>query len=810
MSSGTEYGQCEKIHLHEDERAVGEHAHAENTEIDSPTVLEVRDMCCPTESDMIETALRDVAGVTRVTADLMRRQIRIEHEGVAEDTLLGAARRSGFEVRMAAVKVKSDGRLTSSTIQIQEMDCPTEEALIRKRLGPADGVASLSFNLLQRQLTVLHAPGRLPDVLHALKELGMSGSVEPQAGEQASAAPTPEAKATYWKLAAGGAAAMGAEALAYAYGDNFWGVVILAVLAISLTGVSTYRKGWVALRQHNLNINALMSVAVSGAILIGKWPEAAMVMVLFALAEMIEAKSLDRARHAIEGLMAVAPDMATVKTGDEWQSVAAAEVEIGAVVRVRPGERIALDGQAVLGTSFIDQSPITGESVPVEKAVGDSVFAGTINQTGEFEFRVTARASNSTLARIVRAVHEAQATKAPTQRFVDTFATVYTPVVFAIAVAVAVLPPLFLGGDWLMWVYRALVMLVIACPCALVISTPVTVVSGLTAAARSGILVKGGLYLEQGHRLSVLALDKTGTLTQGRPVVTDVIALNGAEEAQVRIAAALAGRSDHPVSKAISNYAKGRSELPVVSDFKALGGLGVEGVVAGVAYRLGNHRLVEDSNACSPALETRLEALETQGKTVIVLLRNNQALAIFAIADAVRPESREAIAQIEHLGIRAVMLTGDNQHTAEAIAAQVGIRDVRSELLPEQKLAAIVQLAADGQSVGMVGDGINDAPALAKANIGFAMGAAGTDTAIETADVALMDDDPRKLATFVRLSKATRSVLWQNITLALGIKAVFLILAIAGQATLWMAVFADMGASLIVVLNGLRLLRRVN
>lgn len=545
-----------------------------------------------------------------------------------------------------------------------------------------------------------------------------------------------------------------------------------------------------------------------------------MVMVLFAIAETIEDKSLDRARRAVEGLMAMAPESATVQDGTVWREVPAATVALGAVVRVRPGERLALDGQVTAGASAVDQSAITGESMPVDKAVGDALFAGSINQHGELQYRVTAAADRSTLARIIRAVHEAQGTRAPTQRFVDSFARWYTPAVFAVAVGVGLLPPLMMGGDWSTWVYRALVLLVIACPCALVLSTPISVVSGLTAAARRGILVKGGLYLEQGHRLKVIALDKTGTLTQGRPVVTQLVALAGsgdevppgAEGEFLRLAAALSGRSDHPMSVAVSRHAVDAGAAIEVSNFAALPGRGVEGFVAGVRHRLGNHRLVEESGACSPALEARLSALEAQGQTALVLLRGQTALAIFAIADVVRPESAEAIARLKRLGIRPVMLTGDNRHTAEAIARQVGITDsadVRSELLPEQKLQAIEALAAGGTVVvGMVGDGINDAPALARADIGFAMGAAGTDSAIETADVALMNDDPRKLAEFIELSRATRAVLWQNIALALGIKAVFLTLALAGQATLWMAVFADMGGSLLVVFNGLRLLRR--
>ncbi|MCT9812059.1 heavy metal translocating P-type ATPase [Acidovorax sp. Be4] len=768
------------------------------------TVLNIPEMCCPTEFSLVEKKLRQLDGVLNVTADFMRRNVRVEHDAVATTELLEAAQRSGMEVRLPTPDWKEE----RSTIVIEKMDCPTEEALIRQRLSKELWVQDLSFNLLQRKLTVEHAAGRLDDVLAALNEIGMNGLPQRREAPGESTQPQGSHAGAYWKLAIGGALALTSELVALQLGDSSIGVIGLALAAIAVSGVETYRKGWIAVRHLNLNINALMSVAVTGAAILGQWPEAAMVMVLFAIAEMIEARSLDRARRAVEGLMSMAPETATVNTPSGWREVPAADVAVGATVRARPGERIALDGNVSSGSSAVDQSPITGESVPVDKVVGDAVYAGTINQDGELEYRVTAAASNSTLARIAHAVQEAQGTRAPTQRFVDTFSRYYTPAVFAAAIAIALIPPLGMGADWFTWVYRALVLLVVACPCALVISTPVTVVSGLTAAARRGILIKGGVFLEQGHRLQVLALDKTGTLTQGRPVLTDVIALAGDTPALSTLAAALAARSDHPVSRAVAAGLKDSADHPEVSGFSALRGRGVEGSMNGVLYRLGNHRLVEESGACSEDLEAKLDALEKEGKTAIVLTAGAKALAIFAVADVVRPESREAVAQLKQLGIRPVMLTGDNRHTAEAIARQVGITDVRSELLPEEKLKAIEEFAAGNAVVGMVGDGINDAPALAKANIGFAMGAVGTDAAIETADVALMDDDPRKLAEFVKLSRATKAVLWQNISFAIGIKVVFLSLALTGQANLWMAVFADMGGSLLVVFNGLRLLRK--
>ena len=535
-----------------------------------------------------------------------------------------------------------------------------------------------------------------------------------------------------------------------------------------------------------------------------------MVMVLFALAEVIEAKSLDRARNAIRGLMDLAPDTALVQQADgSWAAVDANAVPVGSRVRVKPGERIALDGLVVEGRSTVNQAPITGESLPVDKAEGDSVFAGTINGEGSFEFRVTAAASASTLARIIHAVEAAQGSRAPTQRFVDQFARLYTPIVFAVALAVALVPPLVFGVPWLDWIYKALVLLVIACPCALVISTPVSIVSGLAAAARHGILIKGGVYLEEGHKLKWLALDKTGTITHGKPAQTDFAAWGNADpDASRLLAASLAARSDHPVSLAVARAAVNDGLTPRdVADFAALPGRGVRGDINGQIYHLGNHRLVEELGMCSPDLESRVSALEAEGKTVVMLTGQEGVRALFAVADTVKDSSRQAIAELHRLGIKAIMLTGDNPHTAAAIASQVGIDRSRGNLLPEDKLHEVERLSADGKT-GMVGDGINDAPALARADIGFAMGAAGTDTAIETADVALMDDDLRKLPTFVRLSSATASVLKQNIALALGIKAVFLILTFTGQATMWMAVFADMGASLLVVGNGLRLLRR--
>ncbi|MGE3772510.1 MAG: heavy metal translocating P-type ATPase [Gammaproteobacteria bacterium] len=695
--------------------------------------------------------------------------------------------------------------------RIEQMDCPTEEAMIRKSLAQLPEVEALRFNLIERVLEIEHRLDDAAPIARAIAALGFTPVPLPET-PQATAATTFEGPRLALRdvVTSGiaGVAAIGAEAVAWISGEETSPLVLAcALVAILAGGLDTLRKGLVSLRTLSLNINFLMSVAVLGAMLIGKWPEAAMVVWLFGVAELIERLSAERARHAIRAVLALAPDHATVQLPDgTWREMPVASLEPGARVRTRPGERVALDGVVISGRSAVNEAPITGEAMPVDKDVGAPVYAGSINQGGSFEFRVTAAKGASTLDRIARAVQAAQAQKAPTQRFVDRFAQHYTPAVLVVAGLVALAPPLLLGAAWPTWIYRGLVLLVIACPCALVISTPVTIASGLAAAARRGLVAKGGLHLERARQLRAIAFDKTGTLTHGEPALTDVLSLDAAcrEPEALRIAASLDALSEHPVAAAI--VAGHDGALARVSEFAALPGRGVTGVVEGRRYFLGNHRLAEERGVCSPAIEATLERLELEAKTVVVLATETQALAIFAVADTVRDGARQAVAALIALGIRPVMLSGDNARTVRAIAAQVGIEDARGELLPEDKLALIATLSAAG-GVAMVGDGINDAPALARADLGFAMATHGTDAAIETADVALMTNDLRRIPAFVQLSRRTGRILWQNIAFALGLKACFVVLAVAGHSTLWQAVFADLGASLIVVTNGLRLLR---
>ena len=708
----------------------------------------------------------------------------------------------------------------ATRFRIQTMDCPVEESEIRRALEPVAGIQGLSFQLGARTLGITAPASVVAQALEAIRRVGFDPQPVAVPGIAAAAeghAHEHEHKHAHDAVGEGLrpllialALALAAEAVAFLAGTGTAVTLIemaLALGAIWFAGFDTYKKGLIALRHGRLNINALMTVAVTGAFLIGQWPEAAMVMALYAIAELIEARSVDRARNAIQGLIALSPEQADVRQPDgSWRVTKAADVTLQAIVRIRPGERVPLDGRVTAGTGAIDQSPVTGESIPVDKTVGDLVFAGTINQTAALEFRVTAAASNTTLARIIHAVEQAQSTRAPTQRFVDRFAAIYTPGVFVLALAVAFGMPWLMGWTWLDALYKALVLLVIACPCALVISTPVTVVSALASAARRGILIKGGSYLEEARKLKAIALDKTGTITEGKPRLVDFELVDAsADKSQLAaFAASLAGRSDHPVSQAIAAGLK--LDGSSVTDFKALAGRGVQGSVEGRVLVLGNHRLIEERGQCSPALEARLKAHEEAGRSVTLLASDDGVLALFAVADTIKPSSRQAVAELKALGVIPVMLSGDNTATARTIAAQAGIDEAEGNLLPEHKLAAIQGLQQRHGLTAMTGDGINDAPALAQADIGFAMGGAGTDTAMEAADVVIMNDDLRRIPETIRLSRKTHAVLWQNISLALGIKALFLVLALFGGATMWMAVFADLGATLLVVANGLRLL----
>jgi len=710
--------------------------------------------------------------------------------------------------------------------RIPNMDCAAEEAEIRHALRDVQGLRGLRFHLGTRELHVEAAPGSLPEVEASLRAAGFAPA-DGAAGACAHGHAHDHEHGRHpgaidWgrallapglpRIVAALVLAVAAE-LTHALAPAAWAPagLGLAVLAVALSGLATYGKGLRALRRGRLNISALMTVAVTGALLIGQWPEAAMVMALYALAEHLEARAVDRARGAIGDLLRMAPGEVELLGADgAWRTVPATQVAVGARVRVKPGARLALDGVVLEGRSAIDEAPVTGESLPVDKGAGDAVYAGTLNQSGLLVLRVTAAARDTQLARIIHAVEQAQASRAPTQAFVDRFAAVYTPVVFVLALAVALLGPWLVGWAWHDAVYKALVLLVIACPCALVIATPVTLVSALAQAARRGVLIKGGVHLERARLMKAVALDKTGTLTLGQPALVASEALAAAPPAEwPRWAATLAAGSSHPVSRAIAAGLAAQGVPPgAAAGLADEPGSGVSAHIDGQNLRLIGWRAAQALGLDSNALAARLAPHQAQGRSVSLLVRDGEVLALLAVADTVKGHAREALAELKAMGVATVMLSGDQPAAAQAVGRAVGVGQAVGGLLPQDKLARIAALRAAHGPTAMVGDGINDAPALASADLGVAMGGAGTDIAMEAADVVVMNDDLRRLPELLRLSRRVHGVLWQNIALALGIKAVFLVLALAGGATMWMAVFADMGASLLVVANGLRLLRR--
>lgn len=704
--------------------------------------------------------------------------------------------------------------MNKTTFYIPKMDCPAEEKLIREKLRSMASVKQLEFNLIQQELIVTHQTSDVSDIQQALTSLGLNVQIKngSYTSKQLNLLQAHVTTKDWMIIILSGLLAFTAEIMAFTTrAEDSLLIIILALASMLVGGRITFLKGLRAIRYFVLNINFLMTIAVLGAVIIGEWPEAAMVTFLFGLAETIESYSLDKARQAIQRLIEIAPDVATVQTGKgSWEVKSVQEIQLNDIVWVKPGERIPLDGIVLKGRTSVNQAPITGESIPVEKNKGDTVFAGSINERGSFEFKVTSQKNETLLAKIIRAVQQAQGERAPTQRFVDQFAKYYTPTMVIIAILIAFLPTFIWQAPFYPWFYKALVLLVIACPCALVISTPVTVVSGLAAAAKHGILIKGGTYLEQGSHLKAIAFDKTGTLTHGKPKVTDLISITKTSNYDVlQLAASLEANSEHPIANAIIQHWKNlnpSSDLLTIHEYETVPGRGLVGIIDGQRYFLGNHRFAEENNVCNTQVESILHQLEQQGKTTIVLGTQHEVLAIFAVADTLRETSIQAIQALHQLGIKIAMITGDNPTTAQAIAEKLSIDDIQANLLPEDKLTAIDTLLKKYNKVGMVGDGINDAPALAKSTIGFAMGHSGTDVALETADVALMEDNLNKLPFFVHLSRRVWHKLVQNITLSIGIKVIFFALALWGLASLWMAILADMGASLIVVLNGLRLL----
>ncbi len=690
---------------------------------------------------------------------------------------------------------------------INGLCCATEEALIRKKLSAVSGIEELRFNIVSHKLDVLHSCDQ-KKILSALNAIGMPGVVEVRGKTIASKTSRFH---IFQTIFAGFLFGLGLlfESLEIA-GFAATGAYLLSI------GIGGWKIAWKAVKavQHfSLDMNFLMTIAVIGALAIGHPAEGAAVIFLFAVSLLLESLSIDRGRRALHALMKLSPETATVRTTSGETVVPVGLVEADTIIVVRPGERIPLDGVVSSGFSTVDQSPITGEAMPAAKSPGEPVFAGSLNQRGSMDVRVTKKATDSTLATIVHLIEEAQARKAPAQTFIERFAQYYTPAVFFSALALVVFPPLFFQAPFEEWFYRGLVLLVIACPCALVISTPVTVISALTRAARKGILIKGGKHLESLASIKAVAFDKTGTVTMGLPTITEIIALDSLPPREIlRITAAMELRSEHHLADAFLRKAA-EEHIDVggipVDHFDSITGKGVKATVDARTYWVGNHPLVEELGRCTPKLEAILSDLEREGKTGVVLSDEEGVLGVIAVADTIRAESKSVVQDLHREGIDSVvLLTGDNRGTAESVARELGVDEARYELLPEQKLHAVAELRSKFGPVVMVGDGINDGPALAAADVGIAMGGAGSDTALETSDVVLMSDDLRKVPEAIRLGKAALGIIRQNIVIALAVKALFLGLGVMGLTSLWLAILADDGATLVVILNSLRLLRR--
>ncbi len=710
--------------------------------------------------------------------------------------------------------------------RVRAMTCAEEVGILKRELGPlAGGEHNLSFDILSGKMMVAGALS--PEaVIEAVGRTGMKA--EPWQDDATSS----EAASWLWRrqtvltivsgisvlaglvwharTAGGALAALGSEGMGLAH-DVPLPARILYALAILSGAWHILPKARLAAQRLRPDMNLLMTIAVFGAVAIGEWFEAATVSFLFAVSLALESWSVGRARRAVAALMTLAPPTARLRQPDgSEREVPPGEVPVGAVFVVKPGERIPLDGRVTTGTSEVNQAPITGESVPVTKAPGGTVFAGTINGDGALEVECTKPAGDTTLAHIVRMVGEAQSRRAPSEQWVERFARVYTPAVMAVALLTLVVPPLLLGGAWSDWMYRALVLLVIGCPCALVISTPVSIVAALAAAARHGVLVKGGLHIETPARLKAIALDKTGTLTEGQPRVVDVIPMGGHDEVDLLgIVAALESRSEHPLAKAILAHAGQKGVAPApAQDFRILPGKGASARIGGHGYWLGSHRYLDERGQETPEVHARLVAMTAAGRTVVVVGDESHVCGLIAVADRVRPGAAAAVQAMRRHGIEHVaMLTGDNRGTAKAIARETGVDEIHAELLPAEKVKVVEALVSHYGAVAMVGDGVNDAPAMAQATLGIAMGAAGSDAAIETADVALMSDDLSKVPWLIGHSRRALSIIRQNIALSLSVKALFVVLTFAGHSSLWAAIAADMGASLLVIANGLRLLR---
>lgn len=718
----------------------------------------------------------------------------------------------GDSAKKESPKVSPDNLVGTilSKFKVSGMDCADEVAAVERSLAVA-GIVKVETNLMAETVTVAHEKSINEDRIKVLIEKAGLKVIE-------------DKRLSFFKEHSKRITLVGLSGLFLGIGlvldwISLYEKVTLGMFLISigLSGGIIFPKAFRSIMKIHLDMNVLMTVAVLGAICIKEYSEAASVVFLFSLAELLEAMSVARARNAIREVLKVAPkDALIIDESGKAVTVAVSDLKVGNIVVVRPGDNIPVDGTIVDGISSVNEASLTGESRAVDKKKDDKVLAGTINESGALRVKVEKDFKDTKISQIISMIEDAQKEKAPSQRFVDKFSSIYTPAVLGFALLVATIPPMFFGGDWQSWIYKALVLLVIGCPCALVIATPVSVVSGLTSLARRGILVKGGVYLETLGKLKAMALDKTGTITNGKPEVKEMKLFSNVSESEViRLAASLESMSSHPLALAMLKYASEKSvSYPHPENFKMITGKGAEGSIDGHMYFVGNHNLAHELGICGPHIEAYLDTVEEKSMSVIVVGHRphegckGEILGIFALGDTIRSGIENVIKDFHSAGVQTVaMLSGDNQKTVNAVARKVGIDYAKGGLLPDDKVWEITDLVNKYKYVGMVGDGVNDAPALANASIGFAMGVVGSDTAIETADVALMKDDLSMLPNAIRHGKQVLSVIRFNIGFAIAIKAVFFVLTFLGMTNLWLAVAADMGASLLVTFNALRLLR---
>ncbi|NOU70238.1 cadmium-translocating P-type ATPase [Paenibacillus sp. LMG 31458] len=780
---------------------VSEIPHVQNTEDQSGQKSDflIGGMDCPSCALTVEKAVKGIKGINgvQVNYNTGKMQVVYEDEKVL-DQIPDTIKKLGHTIE--AVQKKGSGRIYN----IEGMDCSSCALTIEKHMKTLPSVKSVSVNFSTGKMTAEHDSS----VEEIIKEISKSGYKATLVSSKRKSDQVKKDNSGTNLIIFSGAL------LLFGFLGSFANVspsftTLLYAVSIIIGGYKPARSAYYAVKSRSLDMNVLMTAAVLGAAAIGEWLEGATVVWLFALGNVLQTKSIEKTRNSIRSLIDLAPPEAFVKNGQELIRKPVEEISVGDVIVVKPGDKIPLDGLVIGGESSVNQAPITGESIPVDKQVGDGVYAGTINEHGSLEIKVTKLVEDTTISKIIHLVEEAQEQKAPTEAFVDKFARIYTPIVFILALVVMVLPPLMGIGTWGEWFYKGLELLVVACPCALVISTPVAIVSAIGNAAKNGVLIKGGAFLEIAGRISAIAFDKTGTLTEGKPKVSQVVLTGLSEVELLRIARTLEEYSTHPIAKAVAQYAKDKGVSTLLGDkFRNIVGKGVGAIIGDNEYFAGNLKLFKELNTSLGELESRILSLQQEGNTIVIIGSKEKIYGVIAVADAIRATSVKALKGLQAVGVnQVVMLTGDNECTAKKVASATGVNRYFAELLPEDKVKAIKQLQEEGNIVAMVGDGINDAPALATANIGIAMGGAGTDTAMETSDIVLMADNLEKLPHTVKLSRKAIRIIKQNIWFSLIVKALALMLIFPDLLTLWIAVISDTGAALIVIMNSMRLVK---